>query len=1060
MITRFIEYFVDRHLLTNLLFLSIIVGGLLAWQQIKKEERPDVTSDFVRVSAVYPGATAEEVEHFVTRELEDEIKGVDGVYRITSSVNRGSTRINVELERNLPNKEEVITEIRNAAQAADLPPEVRDKPKVRVYKSSKKAILDIALIYTGAHLLNNAQREELQRFAGILELQLVNLPQINSINRSGYFQPEIQINVDPRKLVRYQIPMSQVVAEVKNNHIRQPAGHIEAKDEPGVTINAQLDSVDKLNRLYVQAGFQGQAISLGEIAEVKTDFNREKEIIKVNGHQAIMFNVVKNVSFGIIESLEAVQKVVDDFRENHLQGTPIELVLLDDESYDVRNRLSIIAINGSIGFALILITLFIFLNKRAGLWVAMGIPFTICLTLISSWALGYTINNVTLAAVIIVMGIVVDDAIVVAENVSRFRAKGLGFREAAIKGTGQVFLPVMASIVTTCVAFVPLFYFSGRFGGFVSFIPPIVFIMLLASLVEALIILPGHLHFQLPPWLRRGRAVEAVPSKHWFDRVESWYGNMLIRILKYKVIILIGFVVVLVASFKLAQDTMRFVLFPHTETREIVLQGTADKKADRYETAAISRQIEELILPYVGKEVVGLRTEIARSRHGRVAQENKFRMIVEIVPKEDRAVSADYLANIWKAEGQKIPGIKKLIVQKSRWGQSSGSAVEVIILENDDKRRQQAAESILAAMQKHPDLDNAEIDQPLELIEYKIDIDRNKVKRLGINPKDISSTFRASLEGAVIYELPDGHEHIDVRLSVSEDAKRDIQSILMIPVENRSSYLAPLKDLVSVEKTKAPISISRRETRRVSSVMADLKKGAGKTPLEIAVDLENGVFKEVVRRQPTTALGFDGEVADTRESKNDFRNSTILVLLLIFAILAVLFNSISRPLLIMLAIPFGAVGVILAFWMHGQLLIGFFAAIGTLGMVGVVINDAIIMVTKLDQEYEEPSADKEPSAGKKPSAGKTDSNLCMYERIARIAQTRLKAVLLTTITTVAGVLPTAYGLAGYDAMLAEMMLALAWGLMFGTLITLLLVPCLYALAVQWLPRSSVRKLES
>lgn len=1032
MIARFVEFFVERHLLTNMIFGAVIIGGLYSWQGIKKEERPDITYDRIRVSAVYPGATAEEVEHFVTRELEQELAGVDGVYRIYSSVGRGATTVTVELEHDYPNKDEAITEIRNAALGTRLPPEVRDKPTVRVFKSSKKAIIDIALVDTRTHLLNNEQRLALQRYAAALELQLVNLAEVNSINRSGYLQQELQINVDPDKLVRYQIPMSQVIREVTNNHIRQPAGSIEVKDEPSVTINAQLDSVEKLNPLYIQAGFQGKAVKLQDIAEVRSDFRREKQLIKVNGHEAIMFNVVKNGGYGIIEALESVQKVVDHFRANTLQGSPIQLVILDDESFDVRNRLSLISINGAIGLSLILVTLFLFLSRRAGVWVALGIPFTVCLTLIAALWMDYTINNVTLAAVIIVMGIVVDDAIVVAENIARLRAQGMASHAAAVQGTTQIFMPVLASIVTTCVAFVPLFFFSGHFGNFVAFIPPIVFLMLLASLFEALVILPGHMNIEMPVYLKRQktRAAQNEPAptrQHWFDGIEQRYGDLLIKLIRYKYLVLGGFVVLLAASLLIANQTMKFVLFPHTETREIVLLGKAGNKADRYDTAEISKQIEQIIDPYVGQEVVGYRTEIARSRRGQVAKENAFRMIIEILPRDQRERSADQLVALWKPETDKIKGLQKLVIQKARWGQSSGTAIEVVILENDDALRDQAAEKLFAAMQANPDLVNAEIDRPLRLPEYKIDILRDKVKRLAISPVDISTTFRASLEGNILYELPNGNERIDVRLSVIPRAKQDIEGILNIPVENRGNYLAPLRDLVSINKVTAPISIDRRDTRRITTVFADLKKGATKTPLEIAEQLEGGVFREVLASQPSTSLNFDGEVKDTRESRSDLRNAVIMATFLIFAILAMLFNSISRPLLIMLAIPFGMAGVILAFWLHGYTLFGFFAAIGALGMAGVVINDAIIMLSKLDREFIQSTIDN------------------VHEKIARIAQTRLKAVVLTTLTTVVGVLPTAYGVAGYDAMLAEMMLALAWGLFFGSAITLLLVPCLYGI---------------
>lgn len=1041
MLEKFIQYFVNRHLLTNMLFISVILGGLFAWQDIKKEERPDITYDIVQVSAFYPGATAEEVEHFVTRELETELRAVDGVYRLRSTVGRGTTTVIVELEKDYADKDEAITEIRNAALATELPPEVRDKPSVRVFKSSKKAIIDIALIHNQSHLLTNQQRKELQDYATALELQLTNLPQINSVNRSGFLQQELQINVDPAKLVRYQIPLSQVINEVSNNHIRQPAGNIKIKDEPNVTLNAQLDSVEKLNPLYIQAGFKGKAIELQSIAEVKNDYRREKQIIKVNGRESIMFNVVKNGSYGILESLEAVKKVVDSFSENNLSKSNVQLIVLDDESYDVRNRLSIIATNGAIGFTLILITLFLFLNKRAGMWVAMGIPFTICLTLISAMLMDYTINNVTLAAVIIVMGIVVDDAIVVAENVGRFQARGFSSEQAAIRGTSQVFMPVLASIVTTCIAFIPLFYFTGHFGSFVSFIPPIVFLMLFASLLESLVILPGHLHLQLPK-LKTSKKSATTIKPHWFDGIEERYGNLLTKLLKYKYLIFSIFVILFISSLMIANQTMKFVLFPHSETREIVLIGTADKKANRFDTSLVSKQIEDLIQPYIGKEVVGLRTEIARSRHGSVAKENRFRMIIEIVPKEERELSADELVRLWKPQTKNIKGLKKLVIQKSRWGQSSGSAVEVMVLENNDQLRSNAATDLLKAMQQHPELINAEIDQPLSLPEYKIDIQREKVKRLAINPRDIASTFRASLEGEILYELPDGNERIDVRLSVIDSAKADMKNILEIPVENRSNYLAPLGDLVTITKTMTPTSINRHDTRRATTVYADLKPGTTSTPLQIAEELENGVFKTIISSQPSTSLNFEGEIADTRESQNDLRNAVIMVVILIFAVLVILFNSISRPLIIMLSIPFGVVGVILAFWLHNQTLFGFFAAIGTLGMAGVVINDAIIMLTKLEQEYDD------------------SSEASINQKVARIAQTRLKAVILTTLTTVAGVLPTAYGIAGYDSMLSEMMLALAWGLLFGSVITLLLVPCLYSFAKEMHHKFSSRVVEA
>ncbi len=1025
---KFIDYFVERHILTNLIFVAVLVGGIFSWYGIKKEEMPDVTFDFIRVSANYPGATAEEVEHFVTKELEEAVRGIDGVYRVTSTSSAGSSSIAVELEKNFSRKDEAITEIRNAVLDTELPEDVKNDPSVRVFETSKKAIIDVAFIHTEVHLLDVESRHLLQEYAIALENQLLNLPHVNSVDKQGYLQEEIQINVNPEKLLKYTIPLSRVKREIVDNHSRQPAGNIKTKNEPKVTINAQLDTIDKLNRLYIQAGFEGQAVSLNEVAEIKKEFNESKSIYKVNGHEAIIFNIVKNSSYGILDSLNAVKEVVNRFKENYLKNTPVDIVLMDDESIDVRNRLSIITMNGAIGFILILFLLFFFLNKKAGFWVAMGIPFTICFTLVCSFLLGFTINNITLAAVIIVMGMIVDDAIVVAENISRFKTGGMNSKEAAVEGTSQVFMPVVASIVTTCAAFIPLYFFSGRFGNLNRFMPPIIFLMLGASLFEALVILPGHMHFNISIGNNRFKKKKIkVFRKHWFDKMEEYYERFLNKILSFKSFVFLFFVFILVLAGLVMIYKMKFVMFPHEETREISLSGSAQKEIDRFKTAELTKKVEAVFKPYIGKEIVGIRTGISRSRRRAEVEENKFRIIVEIVPKEKRRKSADELIALWKPQIEKIEGLSELVMQKGRWGQSSGSPIEIAVQENNDNLRKQASDKLAKLMGGFSELINVEIERPMQITEYKIDFKREKLKRLSINPADISSTFRASLEGVILYELPMGDEEIDVRLSILDKFKTDIESILNVPVENNKGYLVPLRNVVNVEKTKTPNSISRKESKRVTTVYADISPKTKKTPLQIAEIIEKDIFPQVINSQPSTTFSFMGEIYDTREAQGNFRNAVIMVILFIFIILAILFNSLSRPLIIMLAIPFGLVGIILAFLLHGKMLFGFFAGVGALGLAGVVVNDSIIMISKLDSEFR-----------------KKDIKF-VNRTIASIAKTRLRAVVLTTITTVAGVLPTAYGLAGYDTMLAEMMLALAWGLVFGTSITLLLVPCMYSL---------------
>ena len=1031
MLEKLIAYFVKRHLLTNLILIAVLIGGIFAWNNTGKEEMPDIEFDHAHITASYPGASAEEVEHFVTKPLEEQVRGIDGVYRITSTSSDGSTNISVEFEQDYPNLDEALMEVRSAALDVDLPDDVIDDPKVHVWKTTKMAIIDIVLIDTQRHLLDTESRKRLQQYAYTLEQQLLNLPEINSIERSGYLQEEIQIMVRPERLREFNISFNTVMGEVKNNHVRQPAGNIETKSEPKVTLLSELDTVDKLEDLIIQGGFEGQFVRLKEVADINRGFEKNKSIIKVNGHEGIMLRVVKNSSYGILEALEAVKKQIKNFQKNSLKGTGIELATLDDESVDLKNRLSIVVTNGSIGFILILIMLFVFLNFRSGIWVAVGIPFTLCFSMICMSMMGYTINNITLAAVIIVLGMIVDDAIVVSENITRLRSEGMSSEQAAIKGTAFVFTPIVASILTTCIAFVPLFFFRARFGQMLVYIPPVIFCMLGASLFESLMILPGHMHLDFPIFSKLlSRFRKKIPKEekvHWFNKVEDSYGNILNKILPFKLFIFIAFILLLIFSGYIVKTKMKYVMFPREETREIRLTGEAPAEADRYDTAELTKQVEDIIAPYLGKEVIGFRTHIARSRWGRAIEENKFRMRVEILPKEKRKKSADQLIKEWEKKFIDIKDLKEIKAVKSRWGHASGSPIELIVQENDNEIRDKITEQLAQSMKQHPALENVEIERPLQNSEYKISLDREKIKSLSIKSGDVSSTLRAALEGTVIYELLQGDEEVDVRFTIVEEAKVDIEKILDIPVENTGNYLVPLRDIVDVEKTTTPNSIDRKDAKRTTTIFSDIKGGSDLTPVEIAEDLENREFPEILSKYPTALLSFEGEVKDTRESKGDFTNAIIMAILLIYIVLVLLLNSLTRPIIIMLAIPFGIVGVVLAFWLHGKVLFGFFAAIGAIGLAGVVVNDSIIMLVKLEKKYD-----------------KTRVKKVSDEQISSIAKTRLKAVILTTLTTVAGLLPTTYGFTGYDAMLAEMMLALTWGLLFGTLITLILIPCAYS----------------
>ncbi|MGA0242582.1 MAG: efflux RND transporter permease subunit, partial [Candidatus Marinamargulisbacteria bacterium] len=928
--TALIRYMIHRQFLVNLITILVFVGGILAWNMTNKEELPDVTFNVVRVATTYPGASAEDVEFYVTQPLEEALQGLDGIRRITSTSGPGSSRLSVELERSVDNIDAMVTAIQRQVSDVMFPDDVINLPRINVFETTKKAIIDIGMYHSGTALLSISDRIELQRYAKGLKTRLLATPEIVDVREQGYLNEEMTVQVDPQQLIRFDTPLNAIAKEIQQHHIRAPSGTLMSGTAEQVTVLSELNTSSKMAKLAIQGGFDSPAVKLSDLATITDGFEDQRTIFKVNGREAILFNVVKSPQYGILTSLNVVKSVVGRYQSQMPNNRTIQLTFLDDESMNVRNRLSIIVSNGTLGFILIILSLFIFLNKRSGFWVALGIPFTLCFTLIAGKLCGFTINGVTLASIIIVLGIVVDDAIIVAENITRKFQAGASITDAAIQGTREVIPPILASILTTCAAFIPLYFFSGRFGRFVQFIPPIIFFMLLASVIESFFLLPAHMAMQ-----PKKRVVS--PKKKWFQSWESRYESGLLMILPKRYAVVLLSIGLLILAGVMAKSQFKFVLFPNEDSREIVLSGQVDHVKYASETATKIQPIEDYLMTYIGKEGVALRSDIARGRRGDTSDQNKFRITLEIVPKQDREKSTNQLIEEIKGATKDVPGIRQLTFRKRRYGQSSGSIFEIIVAENDDTRREALVSTVMTALKAHPHIINVEPDVVPRQKEYRIDFDQEELKRLSVRASSISSTLRTALNGQRLFTLRRNDDEVPVYLTVMDTYRQQLSDLLSIPVENHRNYLIPLANLVNVTPIQAKKIIRRYDQKRTSFIYADMSPTANQSPLEIAKELETTLFPPLLVGFPTAHVGFDGEVLDSRQSKRDLTMGMIAAVALIYLILAILFNSVLKPLRIMLVIPFGVIGVILAFYAHQKWAVGFYAVIGTLGMSGGVV---------------------------------------------------------------------------------------------------------------------------
>ncbi|WP_417334942.1 efflux RND transporter permease subunit [Halobacteriovorax marinus] len=1015
-----ITYFTKNHLVSNILFVGVFLMAIFAWNQIGKEEMPEFESNWMRVSASYPGAAAEDVELFVTKPIEDELKEVTGIEEIYTTSSTGSSSFRIVIDEDSANYSEVVQNIKDATLRASLPREV-DTPTFRQFKSTEKAIIDVGFYLEGERALDYAARKKLQSMVLNFENQIKSLGVVSGIDKKGYDDPELHILIDPDKLNENDLSIDRLVSIIRNNHIRVPLGTLEDKDQSKVTAIHELEDKESLDSLFVVGNYGGKGVRLGEIAHVEPQFKKSTTIRKLQGHEGIVINVKKKFSTDILTAQENVVKFVEEFKRTHSESG-LRVVLMDDESYDVKNRLSIVASNGIIGFILIFLVLFVFLDFKSGLWVGMGIPFTLAFAIISMTLVGYTINNMTLAAVIIVMGIVVDDAIVVAENISRKRYLGESPIDAAVNGTHQIITPVFGSILTTCVAFVPLLFFEGFFGKFVEYIPFVIISMLVASLLESTTILPSHL-LERKSFFSRFKFLSFNSS--WFFKYEEKFSVLLEKCLRWRAAVLLVAVLLSGISGYLFKTKMKFVMFPREEGKEVHIKVIGPKGANRFEMSKMIEPLEEMILRDKKDGVVAVQSTIGESRRGSGVLENQASVNVELVNKDDRELGLNDFIERWEKESQEIKGLTKINFLKSRWGRSSGSALEIQVQENNDKNRDEVTKLIEKYMLEDESLKDVEIEKPLNRREYNFKINQERLVRFNLSPENITTSLRSFVEGAILYTISKGDEDVEVRLTVDDKNKFDLSNLRELKIENNSGGFITLDKVVSIEEYMKPANIQRKDYKRTTIVYGNIKDGVAITPVEVAEKYEAKVFPKIIKDYPSSVITFIGEVKDTRESGGDFVISLIMVIGVIYIILVIMFNSLGAPLLIMAIVPFGLSGVVYALLAHGMYVYGFFAAVGALGMIGVVVNDAIIMISKLEEDI---STMEENSLAK----------------IASVSSTRLRPIVVTTLTTVAGVLPTAYGIAGYDSMLAEMMLSMGWGLLLATIVTLFLIPCLYS----------------
>jgi len=1022
-----IKYFAEQSLLVNIITAALVIAGLLFVVTAKREAFPRVDFDWVIINTVYPGSTAEDVEKHVTIPIETKMKEIDGIDEIFGTSIEARSTIAIKIDPDAREKEKTINDIKDALdKVTDLPDDIID-PVFTELNTAMTPVVEVSLINKNG-VKNDAEEFELRRYTRMLEDRLLEVEGVGKIDKKGYREREMIVEIDPGKLNSLHVAVNEVINALARKNLNFPGGIIKTKDgEFLIRTIGEVKGPADIGKVLIRANDMGYWVRIGDVATVKDSFEEESVISKTLGEKSITLTVVKKESADIIDTVDAVNSELARFKK--ILPEQYEVSRFNDMSYYVKRRLDVLVSNGILGFLLVAVTLFLALGWRIALVTALGIPFAMFATFIWMGYSDVSINLMSMFGLIMVLGMLVDDAIVVAENIYRHIEEGDSVKDSVINGTLEVITPVAGTVATTVVAFAPLMFMKGIMGKFMWMLPAVVIVSLIASWVECMFILPSHI-YELEKKNSLHQSTDREREGRLFRAIKQRYQAMLGFTLKHRYLAVFLITVFFFASLAFAVKNMKFILFPQGGIEVLTVKAETPSGTLLRETNRRLGFLEERIagLPdgeldtYTAK--AGIIQENPSDPYTKMGS-NYGIIMVYLTPfnkrERDAAEILEYLRKN-TADLQKY--FTKIEFGMVKTGPPVGKAVSIAVKGDDFDVLKKISDEYKAFLATIPGLKDIKDDYEDYKNELRVYVDEKTAAVTGITVYDIATTIRSCFEGTVATKIKKTDEEIDIRVIFPEGMRSSLKSIRDVKIANRMGSLIPITQVVSFDENASGISvIKRKDWRRLVNVTADIDENAKDvTPVYVNRKLKEK-FTDIDERYPGYSASYEGEFKDTSDSMASLVKSFIVAALAIYIILVWIFRSMTHPLIIMGVIPLTLTGIIWIFFFHGMPL-SFMASMGLVGLAGVVVNNSIVMVDFILVRR---------ARGMDPLEATLDA-----------APKRLRAIYLTTVTTFFGLIPTAYGIGGFDPFLVPMAISLSWGLAFGTFITLFATPLLYA----------------
>ena len=1015
-----IAWFTKNHVAANLLMLFLLVLGLGSLStRIPLEVFPTVESEMVSVGISLRGATPEDVEKGVTIRVEEAVQDLEGIKKITSNSSESSSQVFIEVESGYDPRE-MLADIKSRVDAINSFPVDAEKPVVALAQRKREVI---AVTVTGKY-----SEKETRQFAEVVRDELLRLDGVTQLDLSGVRNYEVSLDLSQNKLRQYNLTLAEISRAINASSTDISAGNL--KTQGGDILlrsKGQAYYKDEFANIAIKTAADGTIIRLGDIANVVDGFEESPVRTRFNGQQAAFIDVYRIGQQSAIDVADKVKNYIDSRQATLPEG--YGLSYWDDDSEIVKNRIATLTSSALQGGLLVLLLLTLFLRPSIAFWVFIGIPVSFMGAFIFMPFFGVSLNVISLFGFILVLGIVVDDAIVTGENIYSHLRTAENGEQAAILGTQEVAAPVTFGILTTVTAFLPMLFIEGTRGAIFGQIAIVVIPVLLFSLIESKFVLPAHLkNIKLRHEKDNYNKLEQLQQKFadGFERAIIQFYQPILRIaLKHKTATLSLFLSVLfVIAALLATGWTKFTFFPRipSETVRLDLTMPAGTSFDvtNAHIISIAAKAEALQEKYTDKDTgESVIINILATTGGRGGTSSSGEVRFEITPAEKRksAITSRQLLSEWRRSVGEIPGAES-VTYRAEIGRSS-DPIDIQLNANSLETLSEVANKVKEHLKTYPtvfdisdSLSNGKEELLIELTEQG--------KALGLTRQEVSSQVRSFYFGAEVQRVQRGRDDVRVMVRLPLNERQSMDDLKKVLITTSQGAQVPLSHVAKMTSGKSPSSIRRIDRYRVLNVTADVDKdNTNMTVLQ--ADLKD-YLDSLMMQYPGVRHSLEGEAREQSDSFGSLQWGLVFVLFMIYSLLAIPFKSYIQPLIVMSVIPFGLIGAVIGHWLMGSPLT-IFSILGMLALVGVVVNDSLVLVDFINKKRAE--------------------GMDLVEAVLTAGAKRFRPVMLTSLTTFIGLMPLLLEQSTQAQFLIPMAISLGFGIIFATFITLILVPVNY-----------------